>query len=117
VYFSALAPTKPGGHEVLHNRAELSRFAARFAATDPKTAAAIKASGQATDFSRSVLVGWTALTGCSAATSAALEMRGELLALHVVQPKPAPECFASFRVTVVFEVAQDRLPARPVFMD
>ncbi|MEE4542084.1 hypothetical protein V2S66_08915 [Streptomyces sp. V4-01] len=115
VFFSSTAATTPGAHEVLRDRSALARFAGRYAARDTKAAAGIRAAGQATDFSRSALVGWTDATGCSAATSAALQVLGERLALHVVQPEAPPECFASFRVTVVFEVPSERLPARPVF--
>jgi hypothetical protein len=114
-YFSATAVTVPGAHEVLHDRGELAGFAARFAPGDPKAAAAIRTAGQATDFSRSVLVGWTKATGCSAAKSAALRVSGDRVTLRVVQPAPPPECFAPYRLTVVFEVARDALPARPVF--
>jgi hypothetical protein len=100
---------------MLHDQGELDRFAGRVAAADATAAAGIRASGQGTDFSRSVLVGWTEATGCSAARSAALAVEGERLALRVGQPKPPPECFAPFLVTAVFEAQKGSVPARPVF--
>lgn len=114
VYFSSMV-RGAAWHEVLHNRGELAGFAKRFAANDPKAAAAIASSGAATDFSRQVLVGWTEVTGCSAATAAMLTVSGDRVSLHVDQPKPPPECFAADQVTVVFEVPKERIPARPVF--
>lgn len=115
VYFSSSSRAPRETHEVLRDRAALERFAATVAKNDDRAAAKITASGAATDFTRNVLVGWAESTGCSAATSAVLLGIGDTLKLHVVQPKPSPECFTDFRVTVVFEVPKDRIPARPVF--
>jgi hypothetical protein len=115
VYFSSSVRAPGEVHQVLRDRAALERFAAAVAKNDARAAAKISASGAATDFTRNVLVGWAESTGCSAATSAVLLAAGNTLRLHVVQPKPTPECFTDFRVTVVFEVPKDRLPARPAF--
>lgn len=114
-YFSTAARVVPGIHEVLHGRSELERFARRAAPGDAKAGQDIAAAGRTADFSRSVLVGWTATTGCSAATAATLGVAGERLELHVSQPKPPPECFAADHVAVVFEVPKERIPARPAF--
>jgi hypothetical protein len=114
-YFSSSAVTAAGVHEVLRDAGELGGFAQRVASRDPKAAAELTAGGKATDFSREVLVGWTATTGCSAATAATLDMSGERLSLRVSQPDPPPECLRAFSVTVVFAVPKDRIPARPVF--
>jgi hypothetical protein len=117
VFLSSSARAVPRAHEVLRDRAQVERFAGRFDARDASAAEGIRAAGRAADFSRSVLVGWTATTGCGAATSARLEVAGERLALRVVTPSAAPECFAAYRVTAVFEVARERVPAEPVFAD
>lgn len=115
VFFSA-APRGPGdGHQVLHDRAETDRYAAAFAAGDPQAQARIADAGRTTDFTRQVLVGWTATTGCSAATAAALTVSGDRLELHVTQPEPPRECLVAFHVSVVFQVAKERMPAQPVF--
>lgn len=115
VYFSAAPQGPANAHQVLHDRAETDRYAAQFAARDPKAQQQIAAAGRATDFTRQVLVGWTGTTGCSAATSAALTVSGDRLGLQVSQPKPPPECVTAFRVSVVFQVAKERIPAQPVF--
>lgn len=115
VYFSSSPGATKDGHQVLHDRAEVSRFAGAFTGLDPQAAARIEAAGRTTDFTRQVLVAWTATTGCSAATAAALTASGDRLELHVSQPKPPPECVAAFHVTVVFQVAKERIPAQPVF--
>jgi hypothetical protein len=115
VYFSSSVRAPRQTHEVLRDRGEVARFAAAVAKNDAAVAAKISASAAATDFARYALVGWAESTGCSAATSAALLAAGDTLKLHVVQPKPAPECLTDFRVTVVFEVPKDRIPARPAF--
>jgi hypothetical protein len=115
VYFSSSARSVTGLHDVVSDQGDLDRFAARAVPADAGAAAAIRASGKAADFSRSVLVGWTAVTGCSQATSAALVVSGDRLVVGVQQPKPLPECFAPFRVTVLFAVPRERMPARPVF--
>ncbi|MFG1805990.1 hypothetical protein [Streptomyces sp. NPDC049040] len=115
VYFSA-APRGPAdGHQVLHDRAEVDRYAAAFAAQDPQAEARIVAAGRSTDFTRRLLVGWTTTTGCSAATGAALAVSGNRLELRVSQPEPPPECLVAFRMSVVFQVARERIPAQPVF--
>lgn len=115
VFFSA-APKDPADrHQVLHDTGEVARYAAAFAERDPQAQARIVAAGRATDFTRQVLVGWTAATGCSAATTAALAVSGDRLDLHVSQPTPPPECLAAFHVSVVFQVARERIPAQPVF--
>ncbi|MFJ5613659.1 hypothetical protein ACIQCJ_30300 [Streptomyces sp. NPDC093221] len=115
VYFSSSVRAVAGTHEVLRDRGELDRFATTVAHSDGKTAAEISAGGAATDFGRYVLVGWTKSTGCSAATSATLGVAGNSLKLRVEQPTPTAECLTDFRVTVVFEVPKDRIPARPAF--
>lgn len=115
VYFSSSARVVAGKHEVLHDRGDVERFAASVAARDPKTAAAVTASADRTDFSSRVLVGWTASTGCSAATSAALRISGNTLTPTADQPIPPPECLTDFRVTAVFEVLRTRMPEHPVF--
>ncbi|MEU6849521.1 hypothetical protein ABZ901_06250 [Actinacidiphila alni] len=115
VYFSTSVRAPRETHEVLHDRGEVQDFAETVATSDAQAAAKIAASGAATDFARSVLVGWAVSTGCSAATSATLLAAGDTLRLHVVQPKPPPECFTDFRLTVVFEVPKERLPAHPAF--
>ncbi|UWE08336.1 hypothetical protein [Actinacidiphila bryophytorum] len=115
VYFSTTPKSPTDGHQVLHDRAEADGYAARLAGRDPQAQAQIAAAARATDFTRQVLVGWTATTGCSAATSAALTVSGDRVALQVSQPKPPPECVMAFRVSVVFQVAKERMPARPVF--
>lgn len=115
VYFSSAERVRAGVHEVLHDRGELDRFAGEVAADDADAAAKISAGGGSTDFSRYALVGWTRSTGCSTATSVTLSVSGSLLKLHVNQPKPPPECLVDFRVTVVFEVPKERIPARPAF--
>jgi hypothetical protein len=114
-YFSTSVRAADGLHTVLHDGGELQRYAQRFAAGDPKAARDIVAGGGRTDFTRSVLVGWTRTTGCSVATAAALGVSGDRLVLRVSAPKPPPECFAADQVTVVFEVPKERMPARPVF--
>jgi hypothetical protein len=114
-YFSSSARATAGVHEVLHSRAEVEQFAGKIAANDPKAKDGIVAGAQATDFSQRVLVGWTATTGCSAATEAMLTVSGDRLKLQVSQPRPPPECLAAFRVAVVFEVPKERVPAQPVF--
>ena len=115
VFFSSSLRGVPDDHQILRSQADVSRFAGTFTAVDPQAAAQVEAAGRATDFARQVLVGWTATTGCSAATSATLTASGDRLELHVSQPKPPPECVAAFRVTVVFQVAKERIPAQPVF--
>jgi hypothetical protein len=115
VYFSAAPKGPTDGHQVLHDRAEVDRYAAQFAERDPQARTRIEDAGRTTDFARQALVGWTATTGCSAATSAALTVTGDRLELQVSQPKPPPECVAAFRVSVVFQVARERIPAQPVF--
>jgi hypothetical protein len=115
VYFS-VADHVPGVvHEVVRDRTGLDAFVRRVGARDEAAARAIGAGARSTDFARSVLVAWTRVTGCSAARSATLEVAGDRLELRVVQPAPPPECFAPFRVTVVFEVPRERVPDRPVF--
>ncbi|WNI15618.1 hypothetical protein [Actinacidiphila sp. ITFR-21] len=115
VYFSSSAPSTFGAHAVVHNLDELSRYAQQATAGHLETAAEITAAGKGTDFSQNVLVGWTATTGCSAATAAALEASGDRLSLRVSQPEPPPECLRAFWVTVVFEVPKERMPQQPVF--
>ncbi|MFF7153610.1 hypothetical protein [Streptomyces sp. NPDC008139] len=115
VYFSSSVRAVAGTHEVLRDRGELDRFATTAAHNDGRTAAEISAGGAATDFGRYVLVGWTESTGCSAATSATLGVAGNSLKLRVEQPTPTAECLTDFRVTVLFEVPKDRIPARPAF--
>jgi hypothetical protein len=115
VYFSSTAPTTAGVHQVLRDHAELGRFAGQVAARDPKTAAGITATGTETDFSRDVLVGWTTTTGCSAATTAALDVSGDRLSLRISRPDPPQECLRAFQLTVVFKVPKEGVPARPVF--
>jgi hypothetical protein len=115
VFFSAAPKGPANGHQVLHDRAETERYAAAFATRDPQARTRIVAAGRATDFARQVLVGWTAPTGCSAATAAALTVTGDRLDLQVSQPEPPAECVAPFRVSVVFQVARERIPAQPVF--
>lgn len=115
VFFSAAPKGPADGHQVLHDRAEVDRYAAAFAAHDPQGQARIAAAGRTTDFTRQVLLGWTATTGCSAATAAALSVSGNRLELRVSQPEPPPECLLAYRVSVVFQVAKERLPAEPVF--
>ncbi|MFI1095269.1 hypothetical protein [Streptomyces sp. NPDC020917] len=115
VYFSVSDRVPGAVHEVERDRAGLDAFVRRVSAQDAGAARAIEAGARATDFSRAVLVAWTQVTGCSAATSAALEVSGDRLELRVDQPAPPPECFAPQRVTVVFEVPKDRMPGRPVF--
>ncbi|WP_327291037.1 hypothetical protein [Streptomyces sp. NBC_01198] len=115
VYFSAAPKGPPDGHQVLHDRAEADRYAAAFSAGDPQAQARIAAAARSTDFTRQLLVGWTATTGCSAATAAALGVSGDRLDLRVSQPEPPQECLVAFRVSVVFQVAKERIPARPVF--
>ncbi|WP_405581801.1 hypothetical protein [Streptomyces sp. NBC_01190] len=115
VYFSSSAPTAVGAHELLHDQGELSRFAQRVAARSPRTSEEIVAAGKATDFSRSALVGWTAGTGCSAATSASLVVSGSRLSLRVVQPDPPQECVRAFGMTAVFEVPKEKVPPHPAF--
>lgn len=117
VFLSSSVRVVPPAHEVLRDRAQVERFAARFDARDAPAAAGIRAAGRAADFSRSVLVGWTASTGCGAAASARLEVAGERLSLRVVTPRASQECFAAYRVTAVFEVARERVPAEPAFAD
>ena len=114
-YFSTTARTTAGVHQVLQDKGELQRFAGKIAAADPGAAADIVAGGQDTDFSRRVLVGWTRTSGCSAATAARLTVSGSRLEMRVSQPKPPPECLAAFRMTVVFDVPKERIPARPEF--
>ncbi|MBY8880824.1 hypothetical protein [Actinacidiphila acidipaludis] len=114
-YFSA-SDAAPGDlREVVRSRAALQTLVGRVAARDGRAAAAITAGTRTTDFSRSVLVAWVQVTGCSRATSAGLGVVGDRLVLLVNQPKPLPECFAADRVTVVFEVPKERVPAHPVF--
>ncbi|WUH93432.1 hypothetical protein OG900_27190 [Streptomyces sp. NBC_00433] len=115
VFFSAAPKGPTDGHQVLHDRAEVERYAAAFGAQDPQARTRIVAAGRTTDFGRQVLVGWTATTGCSAATAAALSVSGNRLELRVSQPEPPPECLVAFRVSVVFQVARERIPAQPVF--
>jgi len=115
VYFSVSDRVPGAVHEVERDRAGLEAFVRRVSAQDARAARAIEAGARATDFSRAVLVAWTQVTGCSAATSAALEVSGDRLGLRVDQPAPPPECFAPHRVTVVFEVPRERMPDRPVF--
>jgi len=114
-YFSTTAQVAVGVREVAHDRDELERFARRVAARGPRTAAGIVAAAGATDFRRGVLVGWTATTGCAAARSASLEVAGDRLELRVDRPDAPAECFAAFRLTVVFEVPKERIPVHPVF--
>lgn len=115
VYFSA-APRGPlNGHQVLEDRAGAVRYAAAFGERDPRARERIEAAARGTDFGRQVLVGWTAATGCSAATGAALRVSGNRLELRVGQPEPLPECVAPFRVSVVFRVDRELMPERPEF--
>ncbi|HEY5836043.1 hypothetical protein [Streptomyces sp.] len=114
-YFSTSAHIPTGlRNEVLRSRAELQEVADTFAADDPEAAAQIVSGGGTTDFSRSVLVVWTETTGCSAADAALLAVSGNRLRAQFDQPKPPPECFAPFKVVVVFEVPKERMPTRPV---
>ncbi|MYS22969.1 MULTISPECIES: hypothetical protein [unclassified Streptomyces] len=115
MYFSSAAPRSTGVKAVLHDQAELGRFAERAAPGDARAATEIAAGGKGADFSRDLLVGWTATTGCSAATAANLVVSGERLLLRVSRPVPPSECLRPFALTVVFEVPKERLPARPVF--
>jgi hypothetical protein len=115
VYFSSSARVVAGLHVGVRDRAGLERFAAKAAPGDGAARAAMVRAGRGADFSRSVLVGWTATTGCSAATAAALDVVGDRLAVRVRQPRQPPECFAVSRVAVVFEVPKERMPERPVF--
>lgn len=115
VYFSAAPKGPPDGHEVLDDRAGALRYAAGFAQRDPRARARIAAAAEATDFDREVLVGWTATTGCSAATGAALRVSGHRLRLRISQPEPPQECVAAFRMSVVFRVDRKAMPERPEF--
>ncbi|WP_328913624.1 MULTISPECIES: hypothetical protein [unclassified Streptomyces] len=114
-YFSSSARVVAGVHEVLRDRGELDRFVGRAAPNDPKAAAEIVAASGTTNFSRYVLVGWTATTGCSAATSATLTRSGDVLKVRVSQPEPPPECLTPFVVTVVFAEPKALIPADPAF--
>ncbi|WP_159011720.1 hypothetical protein [Streptomyces sp. NRRL F-5123] len=114
VVFFSPAPRGPrDGHEVLGSRADAERYAAAF--TDGQARAQLTAVARGTDFTRQVLVGWTRPTGCSTATAAALRVSGNQLELHVSQPEPLPECVVAFRVSVVFQVPREHMPARPEF--
>ncbi|MGW5355502.1 hypothetical protein ACWERV_33905 [Streptomyces sp. NPDC004031] len=114
VVFFTPAPRGPrNGHEVLGSRADAERYAEAFG--DGQARTRLAAVARSTDFTRQVLVGWTRPTGCSTATAAALLRSGNRLELHVSQPEPAPECVASFRVSVVFQVPRERMPERPEF--
>ncbi|MFI0896783.1 hypothetical protein [Streptomyces sp. NPDC020983] len=114
VVFFTPAPRGPlDGHEVLGSRAGAERYAAAF--TDAQDRVRLTAVARGTDFTRQVLVGWTRPTGCSTATAAALRLAGGRLELHVSQPEPLPECVVAFRVSVVFRVPRERMPARPEF--
>ncbi|MFC4036506.1 hypothetical protein ACFO3J_34465 [Streptomyces polygonati] len=115
VYFSSSARTVSGVHEVVRDPAELAGFVQRVAARDARAAAGITAGAKAADFSRDVLVGWTATTGCSAAGTATLDVSGERLLLRVSRPAAPPECLRPFSVTVVFAVPKEGMPDRPVF--
>lgn len=115
VYFSVSDRVPLGLREVLRGRAASARFAARVTAVDAQAASAIVAVARATDFSRSVLVVWTAGTGCRHATSAALRVTGDRVHVEVDGPEPPPECVAPDRLTVVFEAPKERLPAQPLF--
>ncbi|WP_329132178.1 hypothetical protein OG552_12275 [Streptomyces sp. NBC_01476] len=114
VYFSSSEPAAPEAHEVLHDAGELGRFAAKVAPQD-RQAAEITAGGKDTDFSRDVLVGWTASTGCSAATAAVLHIADDRLSVRVSQPEPPRECLRAFVATVLFAVPKESMPANPVF--
>lgn len=114
-YFSTALRGPEGLHEVLRDRDGLQRFAEKAAGGDQAVAREISASGAATDFSRMVLVGWTRTTGCGRATSASLVVTGDRMELRVGREEGPAECFAPYQVTVVFEVAKERVPARPVF--
>lgn len=115
VYFSVSDRVPLGLREVLRGRAASARFAARVTAVDAQAASAIVAAARATDFSRSVLVVWTAGTGCRHATSAALRVTGDRVHVRVDGPEPPPECVVPDRLTVVFEAPKERLPAQPLF--
>jgi hypothetical protein len=114
-YFSSSVRVVAGVREVMHGQADVARFAGKAAANDPEVRDGIVAGARTTDFSRRVLVGWTATTGCSAATAAMLTVSGNRLSVQVSQPKPPPECLVDFRVTAVFEVPKEHVPAQPVF--
>ncbi|NUS13653.1 MAG: hypothetical protein HOY69_19990 [Streptomyces sp.] len=115
VYFDAAPRGWGGGKKVLGDRAAAERYAAAFAEDDPQAGARIASVVRGTDFTRQVLVGWTAATGCSTATAAALHVSGNRLELHVSQPKPPPECVRSYLVSVLFQVPRERMPAHPEF--
>lgn len=112
-YFSSSVRTTAGVREVLRDPADVKRFADKVAADDPGTAEGIVAAGRGTDFSQRVMVGWTATTGCSAATTATLTVSGHRLQVRVSQPEPPPECLVAFRMTAVFDVPRERIPAQP----
>jgi hypothetical protein len=106
----------PDVHTVLDSEADLTRFPGYFAVSAPEIARAITAKAAETDFSRSVLVGWSRNTGCSAATGASLLLDAkQRLYLGVQQPRPLPECFAADHIVTVFEVPRTLLPDNPRF--
>ncbi|MCW2873493.1 MAG: hypothetical protein JWL99_4813 [Streptomyces oryziradicis] len=115
VYFDAGVRGAPLVHTVLDDERELARFPGWFAASEPEAARKIAQKAATTDFSRNVLVGWSAPTGCSAATDAALFATGSRLVLGLDQPEPPQECLVSNQVLVVFEVPKDRMPQSPRF--
>jgi hypothetical protein len=115
VYFDAGVRGTPLVHTVLDDERDLARFPGWFAASEPGAARKIAQKAATTDFSRNVLVGWSAPTGCGAATDAALFITGSRLVLGLDQPEPPQECLMSNQVLVVFEVPKDRMPKTPRF--
>lgn len=115
VYFSTGPRGARDGHRVLGGRDLALRYAAEFGAGDAGARAEVEAAVEGTDFRRQVLVGWTTTTGCSTATAAELVVAGGRLELRVGQPKPPPECVVADRLSVVFRVPRERVPAHPVF--
>ncbi|SEN63264.1 hypothetical protein SAMN05216267_1007197 [Actinacidiphila rubida] len=115
MYFSVSDHVPGGVHEVVRDRAAMGALLDRFGARDADAARAIGAATRAADFSRSVVVVWADVTGCSAATSVVLQVAGDRLQLAVTRPEPPPECFAPDRMTAVFEVPRGQVPGAPEF--
>lgn len=116
IEFATTVHGVPDVHTVLDSESDLARFPGYFAQTAPEIAEEIATRAAKTDFSRTVLVGWSRTTGCSAATDAVLALdASKRLALGVDQPRPPTECFAANHVVTVFEVPRGQLPDRPRF--
>jgi hypothetical protein len=116
VHLAATTRGVPDVHTVLDSEGDLARFPGYFAKSAPEIAQQITAKAARTDFSRSVLVGWSKTTGCSAATDAVLRLdAGKRLHLGVAQPRPPGECFAANHVVTLFEVPRGSLPDHPRF--